>query len=136
MHIRKKYPVKGYCTFADSLQDAFASGEWQSAFPVYGKVFRHLFFECRWEPEDVSELLEQLLKCVAMGMTEQEYFDWISDSFKENEINLTKKMRKLFRELRNEFPSAALKGYTWGEHEKYRKDGYHQLTLFEEEQPF
>lgn len=136
LHIREKYPVKCYCTAEDSWQDALTSGEWKSAFPVYSKVFGHLFFECWWEPETVSELLEQLLKCIAMGMTEQEYFDWISDSFKENGLHLTKRMKKLFRELRNDFPSAALKGYTWGEYEKHRKDGWHQLTLFEEELPF
>lgn len=136
LHTRKKYPVKWYCTVEDSLWDDLASGEWKSAFPVYGKVFRHLFFECRWEPENVSGFLEQLLKCIALGMTEQEYFDWISDSFQENGIQLTKRMKKLFRGLRDDFPSAALKGYTWGEYEKHRKDGYHQLTLFEEELPF
>ena len=36
----------------------------------------------------------------------------------------------------NEFPSAALKGFTWGEYEKDRKDGYQQLSLFDEESPF
>lgn len=136
LHIRKKYPVKWYCTVEDSLHDALVSGAWKAAFPVYGKVFRHLAFDCGWEPENVNDLMDQLLKCVAMGLTEQEYFDWISDSFKENEIHLTKRMTKLFRELRNDFPSAALKGYTWGEYEKHRKDGYHQLTMFEEELPF
>lgn len=84
----------------------------------------------------IVELLEQLLKCIAVGMTEQEYFEWISDCFKENGIHLTKQMKKLFRELRNDFPSAVLKGYTWGEYEKHRKDGYQQLVLFEEEVPF
>ena len=33
---------------------------------------RYLLIECRWAPENVSELLDQLLKCIAMGMTEQE----------------------------------------------------------------
>lgn len=136
LNIRKKYPVKWYCTIEDSLYDALTSGEWKTAFPVYGKVFRHLFFECGWNPENVNGLLDHLLQCIAMGMTEQEYFDWISDSFKENEIHLTKRMKRLFRELRNDFPSAALKGYTWGDYEKQRKEGYRQLTLFEEELPF
>lgn len=54
----------------------------------------------------------------------------------EHQLSLTKAMRKVFRKFRNELPSAALKGYTWGEYEKDRKDGYHQLSLFEEEQPF
>lgn len=114
--------MKWYCPVEDLLPDILASGEWRSVFPIYGKVFGYLFFECRWSPETVSDLLEQLLKYIAMGMTEQEYFDWISDSFKENGIHLTKRMRKLFQELRNDFPSAALKGYTWGEYEKHRKD--------------
>lgn len=57
-------------------------------------------------------------------------------NFEENGIHLTKRLKKLFQEFRNEFPSAALKGYTWGEYEKNRKDGYRQLTLFEEEIPF
>lgn len=133
---REKYPVKWYCIFEDSVRDVLASGDWKSAFPVYGRTYCHLFFECGWNSETVGELLEQLLKCVAMGMTEQEYFKWVCDSFEENGIHLTKRMKKLFRELRNEFPSAALRGYTWGEYEKNRKDGYQQLTLFEEESPF
>ena len=81
--------------------------------------------------------MEHLVKCVAMGDTEQEYFTWIDGVMKENNMPLTKTMRKVFREFRNELPSAVLKGYTWGEYEKDgRKDGYHQLSLFEEELPF
>ena len=118
------------------MQNALASGERKSEFPIYGKVFSHLLFDCRWKPENVSELMDQLLQCIAIGMTEQEYSDWISNFFKDNGISLTKRMNKLFRELRNDFPSAVLKGYTWGEYEKKRKDGFHQLTLFEEELPF
>lgn len=133
---RKEFPVKWYCVFEDSVRDVLASGNWKQAFPVYGRICSHLIFECGWNPETAGELLEELLKCVAMGMTEQEYFKWICDSFEENGIYLTKQMKKLFRELRSEFPSAALRGYTWGEYEKNRKDGYHQLTLFEEESPF
>ena len=57
--------------------------------------------------------------------------------YKVNSLSLTKPMRKVFLKFRNEFPSAALKGHTWGEYEKNgRKDGYHQLSLFEEELPF
>lgn len=133
---REIYPVKRYCIFEESVREDLASGDFRAAFPVYGRIYNHLFFECGWNPETVGDLLEQLIKCVAMGMTEQEYFKWIYDAFEENGIHLTKRLKKLFQEFRNEFPSAALKGYTWGEYEKNRKDGYRQLTLFEEEIPF
>ena len=133
---RLKYSVKWYCIFDDEIKDRLELGDWKSAFPVYGKIFSHLLFECWWDPDSVGELLERLLKCIAMGMTEQEYFEYIQDSFDGNRIHLTKKMKKMFRELRNEFPSATLKGYTWGEYEKNRRNGYHQLTLFEEDLPF
>lgn len=133
---REEFPVKWYRVFEDSVREVLASGNWKPVFPVYGRIYSHLFFECGWNPEIVGELLEQLLICVAVGMSEQEYFKWICDSFEENGIPLTKRMKKLFRELRNEFPSAVLRGYTWGEYEKNRIDGYRQLTLFEEESPF
>ena len=55
---------------------------------------------------------------------------------RENGIALTKNMRKKLKKFRDEMPSAALKGYTWGEYERHRKDGYHQMSLFEDELPF
>ena len=134
---RKKYPVKRYCTLDKEAEDALLAGSWKGACPVYGKTFHYLFWERRWSQEDTEALLEHLVKCVAMGDTEQEYFTWIDGVMKENNMPLTKAMRKVFREFRNELPSAVLKGYTWGEYEKDgRKDGYHQLSLFEEELPF
>lgn len=134
---RKKYPVKRYCTLDREAEDALLAGSWRGACPVYGKTFHYLFWERRWSPEDTEAFLEHLVKCVAMGDTEQEYFTWIDGVMKENNMPLTKTMRKVFREFRNELPSAVLKGYTWGEYEKDgRKDGYHQLSLFEEELPF
>ena len=113
------------------------SEDWRGACPVYGKTYCYLLLERRWAPEDTEAFMEQLVKCVAMGYTEQEYFGWIHDVLEENGISLTKAMRKVFRKFRNEFPSAVLKGYTWGEYEeRVGKDGYHQLALFEEELPF
>ena len=35
-------------------------------------------------------------------------------NFEENGIHLTKRLKKLFQEFRNEFPSAALKGVGCG----------------------
>lgn len=134
---RQKYPVKWYCTLDQEAETTLLSGDWREACPVYGQTYRYLFWERGWSPEDTEAFMEQLVKCVAMGYTEQEYFTWIQDGFKENNLSLTKSMRKAFLKFRNEFPSAALKGYTWGEYEKNgRKDGYHQLSLFEEELPF
>lgn len=133
---REKYPVKWYCTLSKDVQDALLSGDWRAACPVYDATFHYLFCERGWEPEDAEAFLEQLIKCVAMGYTEQEYFAWIYEAMEENNLSLTKSMRKVFLKFRNEFPSAVLKGYTWGEYEKNRKDGYHQLSLFEEELPF
>lgn len=133
---REKYPVKRYRILEQEARDALISGNWRSAAPVYGATQYFLFWECGWNPEDVGEFLEQLSKCVAMGYTEQEYFEWIQEMFEENDIRLTKQMRKKLRAFRNELPSAALKGYTWGEYEKERKAGYHQLSLFEEDLPF
>ena len=112
------------------------AGGWHAACSVYGETFRYLLFERGWRPEAAEDFLEQLVKCVAMGYKEEEYFAWISEALAEHQLSLTKAMRKVFRKFRNELPSAALKGYTWCEYEKDRKDGYHQLSLFEEEQPF
>lgn len=136
LKIRKKYPVKQYCPMSRELQDTLPAGGWHAACPVYGETFRYLLFERRWRPEEIEDFLEQLVKCVAMGYKEEEYFAWISEALAENQISLTKAMRKMLRKFRNELPSAALKGYTWGEYEKDRKDGYHQLSLFEEDLPF
>lgn len=134
---REKYPVKWYCTLNQEAETALLSGGWRAVCPVYGETYHYLFWERGWRPEDTEAFMEQLVKYVAMGYTEQEYFTWIQDVFKENRLSLTKPMRKVFLKFRNEFPSAALKGYTWGEYEKNgRKDGYHQLSLFEEELPF
>ena len=137
MQGREKYPVKCYCTLDQKAEDILLSEDWRGACPVYGKTYSYLLWERRWSPEDTQAFMEQLIKCVAMGYTEQEYFEWIHDALEENNISLTKSMRKIFREFRNEFPSAVLKGYTWGEYEEHiRKNGYHQLSLFEEELPF
>lgn len=134
---REKYPVKWYCALNQEVETAFLSGDWRAACPVYGETYRYLFWERGWSPEDTEAFMEQLVKCVAMGYTEQEYFTWIQDVFKENNLSLTKPLRKAFLQFRIEFPSAVLKGYTWGEYEKNgRKDGYHQLSLFKEELPF
>lgn len=133
---RAKYPVKYYCTLEKKVQDLLVTGDWKSAFPVCEIIFYRLVGECRWNPESAEEFMGQLQKCVAMGYTEQEYFNWIRESFDENKVCFTKRIRKMLLEFRNEFPSAALKGYTWGEYEKNRKDGYHQLSLFDDELPF
>lgn len=118
-------------------EEALLSGNWRAACPVYGRTFSYLFWERGWSPEDTGAFLEQLVKCVAMGYTEQDYFIWIQESLKENGTSLTKPMRKWFLTFRNELPSAVLKGYTWGEYEKDgRKDGCHQQSLFEDELPF
>lgn len=109
---------------------------WKAAFPVYTSTFHYLFWDCEWNPEDAETFLEQLIKCIAMGYAEQEYFEWIHQSFDENGIRLTKKMKKTLRKFREEFPSAALKGFTWGEYEKDRKEEFHQLSLFDGELPF
>lgn len=136
LKMREKYPVKYYCPLSRESQDMLRAGGWHAACSVYGETFRYLLFERGWRPEAAEDFLEQLVKCVAMGYKEEEYFAWISEALAEHQLSLTKAMQKVFRKFRNELPSAALKGYTWGEYEKDRKDGYHQLSLFEEEQPF
>ena len=134
---REAYPVKWYCSFDQDTEDFLLAGDWKEAFPIYGETCQYLFWERGWHPEDVGSFLEQLIKCVAMGYSEQEYLTWIEEALSENQIAFTKTMRKVFLKFRREFPSAALKGYTWGEYEKSgRKDGYRQLSLFEEELPF
>lgn len=81
--------------------------------------------------------MEHLVKYVATRDTGQEHFTWIDGVMKESNMLLTRAIRKMFHEFRNELPSTALEGYTWGEYEKdSKKDGYHQLLLFEEELPF
>lgn len=69
-----------------------------------------------------------------MGDTEQEYFTWIDGVVKESNVPLTRVVKKVFREFRDEPPSAVLKGCTWGEYEKGgRKNGHHQLSSSEKE---
>lgn len=137
LHRRGKYPVKWYRSLNKEDEIVLLLGDWRELCPVYGSIYHYLFWEKWWSPEDITAFLEQLVKCVAVGYTEQEYFMWIDDVLKENHLSLTKSMRKMLLKFRNRLPSAVLKGYTWEEYEKNRgKNGYHQLSLFEEELPF
>lgn len=99
------------------------AGGWHAACSVYGETFRYLLFERGWRPEAAEDFLEQLVKCVAMGYKEEEYFAWISEALAEHQLSLTKAMRKVFRKFRNELPSAALKGYTWVNMRKTERTG-------------
>ena len=133
---REKYPIKQYRTFDAEVQDAFWAGSWQAVCPAYGDIFWQLLWERMWSPEDAECFLAQMIQCIATGMEEQPYLTHIQKMTEEKGDVMTKAMRKKFLNFRKEFSSANLKGYTWGEYEKYRKNGYHQMSLFEEELPF
>lgn len=133
---RKEYPVKAYRDFDDETLEILQLSDWREACPVYVETMHFLCWEKRLHPEDAAVFLDDLTMTVALGYTEKEYFGWIEELMRENGIALTKNMRKKLKKFRDEMPSAALKGYTWGEYERHRKDGYHQMSLFEDELPF
>ncbi|RHP36146.1 hypothetical protein DWZ56_00360 [Lachnotalea sp. AF33-28] len=136
LHGREKYPVKRYCKLSKGIQDTLRSGDWRTAYPVYVNTFSYLLQEKGWIPDEAFDFLEQLVMLIATGTPEQEYLYWIQEEMENYKIHMTKAMGNIFLKFRNEFPSAVLKGYTWGEYGKYRKDEYQQLSLFDEESPF
>jgi len=49
---------------------------------------------------------------------------------------MPKTLEKALKKFRKDFPSAALRGYTWGEYEANISGGARQLSLFDQESPF
>ena len=133
---RQEYPVKEYCMLSWQLQRAMAAGEWLSACPAYEETLHKLLEYPGWSLMSAERFLDVLADHVAIGDSEQEYLSWIRGYFKYIDYTFKRPLRQQFLKFRREFPSAALKGYTWEEYEKGRKDGDHQMSLFEEELPF
>lgn len=133
---RKQYPVKRYKELVIEDETVLLMGNGKALSTVYGETFQYLFLNQGWNPVEAEQLLDCLVTCIAIGYTKEEYQRYLDECFEQKEIVMTKTMEKKLLKFREEFPSAVLKGYTWGEYEKDRTDGYHQLSLFEEELPF
>ncbi len=133
---RDKYPTKFYREFSEEEKRHAEAGLFGAIVRCYSALFQHLMFKNYWHPEDAEQFLEQAVKCVAMGYSETDYLEWARTAIREAGERLTKTTEKELKKFRKAFPSAALKGYTWGEYETIVCDGARQLSMFEEDSPF
>lgn len=133
---REKYPVTSYRRFSEQERNLFETDKGNEWDADYGRLFRYLLNERLWQEGEIMSFLPKLSQCFALGYSEQDTLNWAENELKGSGERLDYNFKKLILRLRSIMPSAALKGYSLGEYEKKKAEGYQQMSLFEEENPF
>lgn len=133
---REKYNVKCYKELDSEEMLAVISGDWTILVPSLLVLSAHLLTEKNIDPKDHAILCSEISKACMLGVEKDNILEVCEEILEDNDIKLTKKIKKIISDIINEHPCALLKGYSFGEYNKTGGTEYRQLSMFDEDLPF
>ena len=114
--VRELYPVPDYCPKSRSeLESCYRDGIHPSAMPA---LMEYLIMEKGMLVQDCRQLEELLKEGADLALSLTDIEDAVREVLKNYGMRLTKRLREMMSGVMEEYPSAALKGYSMREYRK------------------